>query len=332
MYDIVTQSRIACALTSLTVLSGCISPHSGTLGSLEEQTSFASLAINTNEDVAQSPNYQSVSEFEVPDTHEIGDQLIAFEGPGWESDKVGYRLYLDSRNAIDVFGKRIAKPALQRIVKPGQHHELDDWGMDVLKVGESVGVGGLAFWIDGEKQIFGDTDSLRAEVVSNGPQTASVRVTHTGFAPGLMVEKVSALYTIRKGQRHFEVNVSELPENAPMLVTGIGRQDVSVLKFKRPENAAWGYVAGYINESLSGHPLGVATFVPSEQFASFQLDQDEALILLSQSQNQTRYVSTAAWAAEPNGISSAAEFMNYVEELSQSLAQEASIATRSSGD
>lgn len=34
---------------------------------------------------------------------------IRYEGPGWESNKVGYRLYLDWRNAIDIFGKRPKK-------------------------------------------------------------------------------------------------------------------------------------------------------------------------------------------------------------------------------
>src|SRR5699024_9483422 len=29
-----------------------------------------------------------------------------FEGPGWENDKIGFRLYFDERNGIDIWGKQ----------------------------------------------------------------------------------------------------------------------------------------------------------------------------------------------------------------------------------
>src|SRR5215813_6865327 len=34
-----------------------------------------------------------------------------FEGLGWESDRIAYRIYFDPRNAIDIYGKR--RPTLQ---------------------------------------------------------------------------------------------------------------------------------------------------------------------------------------------------------------------------
>ncbi len=40
----------------------------------------------------------------VPPEHKDHSWFIRYEGPEWESDKVGYRFYLDQRNVIDVFG------------------------------------------------------------------------------------------------------------------------------------------------------------------------------------------------------------------------------------
>ena len=51
-------------------------------------------------------------QFTSPPDHFIHDGLIAFEGIGWESDKVAYRLYLDERNVTDIFGKYGAQAAL----------------------------------------------------------------------------------------------------------------------------------------------------------------------------------------------------------------------------
>ena len=42
----------------------------------------------------------------VPDNFTDHAYYIKYEGPGWESDKVAFRFYLDWRNGIDVFGKK----------------------------------------------------------------------------------------------------------------------------------------------------------------------------------------------------------------------------------
>src|SRR5699024_10733179 len=49
--------------------------------------------------------FENVDSLRVPDEHTDHSWFIRYEGPGWESDKVGYRFYLDWRNATDVFGK-----------------------------------------------------------------------------------------------------------------------------------------------------------------------------------------------------------------------------------
>jgi len=56
-----------------------------------------------------------VQSLTTPPGYKQGDKLVAYEGPGWESDRVAYRLYLDGRNAIDIFGKRSPDLVLSKV-------------------------------------------------------------------------------------------------------------------------------------------------------------------------------------------------------------------------
>ncbi len=100
----------------------------------------------------QGGEFKPVGKLLVDEKHTDHSFDIQFEGPGWESDKIGYRIYLDWRNAIDIFGKKTDAMVLHNVGLDGfdSYHEMQDWGVDILKVGSALGIGTLAFW-DGEK-------------------------------------------------------------------------------------------------------------------------------------------------------------------------------------
>ena len=93
---------------------------------------------------------QSVDYVATPPNYKPGDNLITYEGPGWESQMVGYRLYLDGRNAIDVFGKKTTDMILKQVGRGDDYHQIQPWGMDILKVGASLGSGGFGVHENGE--------------------------------------------------------------------------------------------------------------------------------------------------------------------------------------
>lgn len=78
----------------------------------------------------------------------IGFQRYQTDGPSWENDKIGFRHYLDGRNAKDLFGKiaSFMSPENVGINDKGavedNYHVMADWGRDILAVGNSVGIGG----------------------------------------------------------------------------------------------------------------------------------------------------------------------------------------------
>lgn len=61
----------------------------------------------------------NVRSLRVPAEHTDHSEFIRYEGPGWESDRIGYRFYLDWRNAIDLFGKKVSHIVLPTVGQDG---------------------------------------------------------------------------------------------------------------------------------------------------------------------------------------------------------------------
>jgi hypothetical protein len=86
----------------------------------------------------------------------IGYQRYQTDGPSWENDKIGFRHYLDGRNAKDLFGKTASFMSPENVGINAQgavednYHVMADWGRDILAVGNSAGIGGYGL-ITGDK-------------------------------------------------------------------------------------------------------------------------------------------------------------------------------------
>ena len=119
-----------------------------------------------------------------PPEHTDHSFYIRYEGPGWESEKVGYRFYLDWRNATDIFGKTTHDLALHKVGLDGfdSYHEMADWGMDILKVGESLGIGSLGCWSKGKAIRMAQTSNVSCSIPVNGPILSMVRTNYSEWA------------------------------------------------------------------------------------------------------------------------------------------------------
>ena len=163
-----------------------------------------------------------------------------FDGVGWESDVIAYRLYLDARNAIDINGKR--KPGLcwDYLGTSGADYQKDaGWGMDILQIGNALGIGGIGFWA-GDSVLKPITlDRQRTRIVARGPVRAAVRVEYTGWDVGGEKENVTSLFTIYAGDRVSEQRVIlEAGPSPKTLATGIVRLDSTEI--------AWNPGGGYL--------------------------------------------------------------------------------------
>lgn len=155
------------------------------------------------------------------------------EGPAWENDKVGFRIYFDQRNTKDIWGKTTPKMVLDQVgADPSvSYHHLDSWGMDILAVGKSLGAGSLAL----SMPVPGKRDSLIRlggqnmgpvfyEKLADGPVRALFRMHYprwNALGNGNLLDLTEEI-SIWGGQYFYEsrITVRNAPSEAK-LVTGI---------------------------------------------------------------------------------------------------------------
>ncbi len=187
--------------------------------------------------------FQNTDSLRVPDEHTDHSYFIRYEGPGWESDKVGYRFYLDWRNGTDVFGKTTDEMVLQQVGLDGfdSYHELQPWGMDILKVGKALGVGSLALFHDGKAIRVDETDSIISRITENGPVYSSITTDYYGWEVAGQKLDVRAILGIHAGSRltHQQLKVKGNPDN---LATGLTKDPAAPCKpakAARTSGAIW---------------------------------------------------------------------------------------------
>lgn len=289
---------------TMAMLSACTAASDAeTAGAAMESTATVDLRLRDSSD---SP-YRAVDSVTVPSDHEIGDGIYPYEGIGWENGTVGYRLYLDRRLVSDIFGKQVSAPVLPGIVNYGGYHELAAWGMDVLKVGPSLGLGGLGVMRSGKPTQFGNVPELSAKINSTGGSEGRFTLTASGIegengAGGGFVAK----YLISTGSPMTLVNVDaagDLP-----LASGIVMHDgAEFFRSGNDGNGGWRYIATWGDkQSENGDGLGMALFYRKSEASYGGLANQTHYVAFNR--NAFTYGFLAAWERDPLQITSKEEF------------------------
>lgn len=291
-YNLTQHFLITSTLAAALVLGACADTPTDTAAMIDK----AAIDIGLLQQGGAQTN-----DFTTPEGFVQGDKLIAYEGPGWESDKVAYRLYLDGRNAIDIFGKRTPELVLSGVGRGEDYHAMAAWGMDILKVGASVGVGGVGVYDDGALRQIGDASAYRAQVIEDGLDSATLRVSHINSqACG---GDMDMDYRIEAGSRLTHVSVNSdcaLPIGTGLVI----HPNTTALASNGTEG--WQYKARWGVQSLSEDNLGFALFYRAGDAAIVGADNDDDYVVF----NSTRpdYAFGAAWSQEGSGITTQPQF------------------------
>jgi hypothetical protein len=201
------------------------------------------------------------------------------EGPAWENDKVAFRIYMDTRNTKDIFGKRIPAMMMDTVgVNPANiYHNLAPWGMDILAVGKSLGAGSLALSIptangrDTLVRLGGQNiEQITFEKVADGPIRAIFRMHYKNWQVTNTASRVNVTeeISISAGKYYYQsaVTVMNAPAEAK-LVTGI----VNLKSKKSNELAVKGAKAlfTYDLQSENKDLLGLAVIAKNNQSPLF---------------------------------------------------------------
>jgi hypothetical protein len=188
------------------------------------------------------------------------------EGPAWENDVVGFRNYYDARNGMDIYGKRTSEMVLDSVGIRGQYyHELDDWGMDILHTGASLGAGAIAIRVGDTLTRVGVMQQGTYRFITEGPVRAIFELAFEGVEVGDRRYNLRHEISIYAGDHFYRSNVWVDGLNGDEeLVAGIVNLhqkesfQVDVPGFK--------IVASHGPQAFLGENLGMAILVPEDEF------------------------------------------------------------------
>jgi hypothetical protein len=264
--------------------------------------------------------FKNVSYLKLPPEHTDHSSFIRYEGPGWESDKVGYRFYLDWRNATDIFGKKVPDMVLQNVGLDGfeSYHHPADWGMDVLKVGETLGVGSIALWEDSKANRVAETDSVDCKIVANGPLYSQIRTRYFGWKVGSAQYDLISDLSITAGSRMTKHQL-EIRGGAQNLCSGLAKHEDTDYFQSDMDKGGWAYIALWGKQSLAGDNLGTAVLFDTKWLSEINEDELNYVVVLKPYENKVMYYFGAAWEQEPNGIKTKEGFQEYLNQTIKDL-------------
>ncbi len=281
-------------------------------------------------------HFKNVKQFTPPPQYTDHSYFIRYEGPGIESDKVGYRIYLDWRNGFDIFGKKTHEMVLQNVGQKDyeEYHHDAPWGQDILKVGKSLGTGGFGFWNGKTVDLVSDVKTWDATILENGALYSDFNIKYSGWKVNGHAFDVSSDISMVAGSRlaHVRLKITDpkksasvgeldpraqLNKDLPNMAIGLvkhpntkfitGNQNIS--------GSAWTYAASWGKQSLSSDDsyLGMAVIFRKGEREKQTDDGNSYVSVMNTNGGELDYYFVATWDQELNGIKTEQEFKAYLD-------------------
>ena len=279
--------------------------------------------------------FENVQSLTPPPQYTDHSEFIRYEGPGIESDRVAYRIYLDWRNGFDIFGNVTGAPVLHQIGQDGysSYHQMQPWGVDLLKVGKSLGAGGFGYWDGSAAQGVAVLQGHSATIHQSGPLFSSLSIDYRQWQIANRTLDVRAHLSMQAGSRLLR-NQLELKapaaNAAPLDNLAIGlvkHPDTELLQGTLEVSGhQYTYLATYGKQSLNNDLLGMAVLFKRGKLQQVTADATSHVAVMELTglapatvgeMNPARkldYYLLAAWQGEKNGITNQADFVTYLQQ------------------
>ncbi|WP_163270803.1 DUF4861 family protein [Dysgonomonas sp. 511] len=257
------------------------------------------------------PNYITL-----PGSFRDHSYYIKYEGPGWESDKVAFRFYLDNRNAIDVFAKKTAGIVLPAVGVDGfdNYHNMADWGMDNLKVGKALGLGSIAVW-DGEKAVRVEKkDSVTCLIAADGKVRSQVKTIYYGWDANGKKSDLTSLISIDAGSRasHMALSIDGEIDN---IATGIIKSKNAELIVGKQAKGKWSYIATFGKQSLNNDMQGLVVFFPVDKVKEITEDALNHVVVLDAKDGFAEYYFMPTWELDNDPVATKEKLLECIDEV-----------------
>lgn len=261
-------------------------------------------------------SWVNVNRITLPESFRDHAYYLKYEGPGWESDKTGFRFYLDNRNAIDIFGKKVKEMVLPGVGIDGydSYHEPADWGMDNFKVAASLGLGSIGIW-DGEKAVRVEKrDSTTCLILADGKVRSQIQTIYHGWDANGTKCDLTSMISIDAGSRasRMQLITDKAIDN---IATGIIKMKGADLINGHSPQQKWSYIATFGKQSLNNDMQGLAVFVPTRQLKQITEDALNHIVVLTPENNYVEYYFMPTWELDNEPVTTKEQFMKCIEEV-----------------
>lgn len=299
--------------------------------------SFDNVMVESKTNIRFADKNDATLEFKTADrltsnTTEISQQYFQFEGPGWENDVVAFRNYFDARNGIDIFGKITTDMALDQCgLKDGPtYHELQPWGMDILKVANSLGAGAIAIeTASGLYRVGADSKGTYA-LVKEGPLRSIFDLDFEGMQIDGKTVNIKHRISIEAGKPYYKSQVWVEGIEDSKLVTGIVNLHSDSV-YSKVNTDAYSYFFTHDNQAFDGEKLGMAILVDDNTLTAQTAPEEGEGITqtfytaLPISSQPVEFYFMVGWEKQDAIYSTIEGFENEIKTQSQNLACEVDI-------
>ena len=199
------------------------------------------------------------------------DSNFQMEGVAWENDQVGFRNYMDQRNGMDIFGKLTQEMVLDSvgIKNKESYHNEAAWGMDILKVGTSLGAGAIGYIYKDSIYRVGDNGSGDCQTVFEGSQRSRFKLSYSNWKVDGTAFDVMHQVDISAGKHYYQNLVSYSGNNSDLnLVAGIVHMkssELHILKLGENHTALLTHDLQAEDHSM----LAMALLIPNEYLLNY---------------------------------------------------------------
>lgn len=272
--------------------------------------------IKDPENMQVSRDFQSVQQYTETFDFKQDNGLIFLEGPGWESNLIGYRLYFDDRNRIDIFGKSTSKLALNDISET--YHERREWGADILKVGASLGIGTPALFADGKFFTIENTGTKSLKILSDGPLRSILQVSYDDWEINNQKTDVILQLEIHANHRYTELRLDTDLEDVEFATGLVMHPAIQEIVTQSRDTYSYGYTWG--KQTDLDETLGMGIIIPQELNPKYQGELQETYVFsMANDKSDITYRFLGAWELEPENvrINTETDFETYINQVAK---------------
>lgn len=296
--------------------------------------------INEKQGVIENRTTLTIKADEVPTEPFARFQM---DGPAWENDKIGFRQYIDGRNAIDLYGKRLPTMALDTVGisdsggLEDNYHVMLPWGRDILAVGNSLGLGGIAILNDGEAIRLGvrlddernNIETTTYQLVTEGPVRSVFTIDYKNWEAGSGKFDLKNTVSIWAGDYGYSNQIELLSDNpSDTMIVGLTNIHNNNPPILYKDNPAYTLFHTFDKQTYDKEfYLGMALAFPADKFISYKESPDQGegitntylnFIELSDVKSFEYHVF-AGWELSVDAFTSPESFQDYIVNATQRL-------------